>query len=35
MAHSPLRMFGEFHGKHVLVVGQGPVVDIAANVGFK
>ncbi len=35
MAHSPLRMFREFHSKHVLVVGQGPVVEIATNNGFK
>lgn len=34
MAHSPLRMFRHFHDKHVLVSGQGPVVDIARNLGF-
>ncbi|CAG0919402.1 unnamed protein product [Notodromas monacha] len=35
MAHSPLRMFKEFHNKKVLVSGQGPVREIAANLGFK
>ncbi|OWF41986.1 haloacid dehalogenase-like hydrolase domain-containing 5 [Mizuhopecten yessoensis] len=34
MSHSPLRMFPEFHDKHVLVSGQGPVVEIAQNLGF-
>ncbi|TRY97785.1 hypothetical protein DNTS_008281 [Danionella cerebrum] len=34
MSHSPLRMFKKFHDKHVLVSGQGPVLDIAKNVGF-
>lgn len=34
MAHSPLRMFHQFHDKRVLVSGQGPVADIAQNVGF-
>lgn len=34
MAHSPLRMFNQFHDKRVLVSGQGPVADIARNVGF-
>ncbi|CAJ0937510.1 unnamed protein product, partial [Mesorhabditis belari] len=35
MAHSPLRMFTQFHDKKVLVVGQGPVNTIAQNLGFK
>ena len=34
MSHSPLKMFKEYHEKHVLVVGQGPVTDIAKNLGF-
>jgi len=34
MAHSPLKMFKEFHDKHVLVVGQGPVEQIARSLGF-
>jgi hypothetical protein len=34
MAHSPLRLFKSFHDKRVLVSGQGPVVDIATNLGF-
>ncbi len=29
MAHSPLKMFTDLHDKHVLVVGQGPLKDIA------
>lgn len=29
MSHSPLRVFPQFHHKHVLVSGQGPVVEIA------
>jgi hypothetical protein len=35
MAHSPLRMFSEFHDKHVLVTGQGPVEYIARSLGFQ
>ena len=35
MAHSPVRMLREFHSKHVLVVGQGPVYEIANTIGFK
>ncbi len=34
MSHSPLKMFKEYHDKHVLVVGQGPVNEIANNLGF-
>lgn len=34
MCHSPLRQFVEYHHKHVLVVGQGPVKMIARNLGF-
>eukprot|EP00092_Neocalanus_flemingeri_P084066 GFUD01105576.1.p1 GENE.GFUD01105576.1~~GFUD01105576.1.p1 ORF type:complete len:393 (+),score=141.71 GFUD01105576.1:122-1300(+) len=34
MAHSPLKMFAEYHEKHVLVVGQGPVEQIARSLGF-
>ena len=34
MSHSPLKMFKEYHKKHVLVVGQGPVKEIAKNLGF-
>jgi hypothetical protein len=34
MSHSPLRMFKQFRDKHVLVSGQGPIVDIARNLGF-
>ncbi|XP_038137739.1 haloacid dehalogenase-like hydrolase domain-containing 5 [Cyprinodon tularosa] len=35
MSHSPLRMFKKFHEKCVLVSGQGPVLEIAKNLGFK
>jgi HAD superfamily hydrolase (TIGR01456 family) len=35
VAHSPLRMFTEFHNKHVLVTGQGPIEFIARSLGFK
>lgn len=34
MSHSPLKMFQQFHDKHVLVSGQGPVLDIARGLGF-
>ena len=34
LSHSPLKVFREYHDKHVLVVGQGPVLDIAQNLGF-
>ncbi|XP_072026390.1 haloacid dehalogenase-like hydrolase domain-containing 5 [Amphiura filiformis] len=34
MSHSPLRIFPQFHNKHVLVSGQGPVEDIAHMLGF-
>ena len=34
MSHSPLKMFTEFHDKHVLVTGQGPVEHIAKSLGF-
>ena len=34
MAHSPLKMFTEYHKKHVLVTGQGPVELIARSLGF-
>ena len=34
MSHSPLKMFSEFHDKHVLVTGQGPVEFIAQSLGF-
>ncbi len=35
MSHSPLRMMKQFHNMRCLVSGQGPVVDIAKNLGFK
>ncbi|KAF6030277.1 hypothetical protein EB796_011418 [Bugula neritina] len=35
MSHSPLKMFQQFHNKTVLVSGQGPVREIARNLGFQ
>ncbi|KAL1021493.1 hypothetical protein UPYG_G00013970 [Umbra pygmaea] len=35
MSHSPLRMFKKYHDKCVLVSGQGPVLEIAKNLGFQ
>ena len=34
MSHSPLKMFRDYHKKHVLVIGQGPVDYIARSLGF-
>ncbi|XP_005098998.3 haloacid dehalogenase-like hydrolase domain-containing 5 [Aplysia californica] len=34
MSHSPLKMFRQFHDKHCLVNGQGPIKEIAQNIGF-
>lgn len=34
MSHSPLRMFKKYHNQCVLVSGQGPVLEIAKNLGF-
>ncbi|NXV99577.1 HDHD5 hydrolase, partial [Fregetta grallaria] len=34
MSHSPLRMFKRYHEKCVLVSGQGPLLDIAQDLGF-
>ncbi|XP_005993737.1 haloacid dehalogenase-like hydrolase domain-containing 5 [Latimeria chalumnae] len=35
LSHSPLRMFRHFHDKRVLVSGQGPIEQIARNLGFQ
>jgi hypothetical protein len=35
MSHSPLKMFKSFHSKHCLISGQGPIIEIAKNLGFK
>jgi hypothetical protein len=35
MAHSPLCLFRHFHEKRVIVTGQGPVLEIAQDLGFK
>ncbi|KAL3315351.1 Haloacid dehalogenase-like hydrolase domain-containing 5 [Cichlidogyrus casuarinus] len=34
LSHSPLCMFDHFHDKRVLVAGQGPIRQIAENIGF-
>ncbi|XP_026166458.1 haloacid dehalogenase-like hydrolase domain-containing 5 [Mastacembelus armatus] len=35
LSHSPLRMFPQFHKMCVLVSGQGPVEQVAHNLGFQ
>ncbi|XP_054476063.1 haloacid dehalogenase-like hydrolase domain-containing 5 [Anoplopoma fimbria] len=35
LSHSPLRMFNQFHKMRVLVSGQGPVEEVAHNLGFQ
>ncbi|KAM8861034.1 haloacid dehalogenase-like hydrolase domain-containing 5 isoform 2-T2 [Synchiropus picturatus] len=35
LSHSPLRMFTHFHKMRVLVSGQGPVEEVAHNLGFE
>ncbi|XP_015237791.1 PREDICTED: cat eye syndrome critical region protein 5 homolog [Cyprinodon variegatus] len=35
LSHSPLRMFTQFHKMCVLVSGQGPVEEVAHNLGFE
>lgn len=35
MSHSPLKLFKQFHNKRCLISGQGPIVEIAKNLGFK
>ncbi|XP_076245744.1 haloacid dehalogenase-like hydrolase domain-containing 5 [Calliopsis andreniformis] len=35
MAHSPLRLFENFHDKQVLISGQGPIKEIARELGFQ
>ncbi|XP_068595962.1 haloacid dehalogenase-like hydrolase domain-containing 5 [Brachionichthys hirsutus] len=35
LSHSPLRMFTQFHKMRVLVSGQGPVEEVAQNLGFQ
>lgn len=34
MSHSPLKMLKQFHDKHILVSGQGAVMEIAKALGF-
>ncbi|XP_036432138.1 haloacid dehalogenase-like hydrolase domain-containing 5 [Colossoma macropomum] len=35
LSHSPLRVFSQFHEMCVLVSGQGPVLEVAHNLGFQ
>jgi len=35
LAHTPMRCLTQYHDKHVLVCGQGPIEEIARSVGFK
>lgn len=35
MSHSPLKLFKQYHNMRCLVSGQGPIVEIAKNLGFK
>ncbi|XP_076752051.1 haloacid dehalogenase-like hydrolase domain-containing 5 [Xylocopa sonorina] len=35
MAHSPLKLFQHFHNKQVLISGQGPIREIANELGFQ
>lgn len=35
LSHSPLRMFTQFHKMRVLVSGQGPIEEVALNLGFE
>ncbi|XP_036373661.1 haloacid dehalogenase-like hydrolase domain-containing 5 [Megalops cyprinoides] len=35
LSHSPLRIFNQFHSLCVLVSGQGPVLEVAHNLGFQ
>jgi HAD superfamily hydrolase (TIGR01456 family) len=35
LSHSPLKMLKNYHSKRCLISGQGPIIDIARNLGFK
>lgn len=35
LSHSPLRVFTQFHEMCVLVSGQGPILEVAQNLGFQ
>lgn len=35
LAHTPLQMFDYLHDKQVLISGQGPITEIARELGFK
>ena len=34
MSHSPLKMLKSYHNKRCLISGQGPITEIAKNLGF-
>ncbi|KAM8784864.1 haloacid dehalogenase-like hydrolase domain-containing 5 [Rhynchonycteris naso] len=35
LSHSPMRLFSQYHGKRMLVSGQGPLVENARALGFE
>ncbi|XP_019612838.1 haloacid dehalogenase-like hydrolase domain-containing 5 isoform X2 [Rhinolophus sinicus] len=35
LSHSPMKLFSQYHGKRMLVSGQGPLVQNAQALGFK
>ncbi|KAF6339457.1 haloacid dehalogenase like hydrolase domain containing 5 [Rhinolophus ferrumequinum] len=35
LSHSPMKLFSQYHGKRMLVSGQGPLVQNARALGFK
>ncbi|KAM5250371.1 haloacid dehalogenase-like hydrolase domain-containing 5 isoform 4-T4 [Hipposideros larvatus] len=35
LSHSPMKLFSQYHGKRMLVSGQGPLVENARELGFK
>ncbi|KAM6215710.1 haloacid dehalogenase-like hydrolase domain-containing 5 [Rhynchocyon petersi] len=35
LSHSPMKLFSQFHGKRMLVSGQGPLVENARALGFR
>ncbi len=34
MSHSPLKLLKKYQDKRCLICGQGPIVEIAKNIGF-
>lgn len=35
MAHTPLKLFQQYHNKQMLISGQGPIKEIAKELGFQ